>query len=167
MATREESTGSVVTNKEAVDNLNDLILINNDRINGYEKAASEIGDVLEAAEIKSLFFQMSEESREYKDELIDAVTRLGGSPASDDTTVSGKIYRAWMDVKATFSGDDVLAALQSCEFGEDAALKAYQEVMKEQNPSEVASLVETQYGSLKASHDRIKRYRDEYAAKSK
>jgi len=40
-------------------------------------------------------------------------------------------------------------------------------VIKEQNPQEIASLIQTQFESLKASHDRIKRYRDEYAAKSK
>lgn len=167
MEAKDRTTGKVVENTNVVDNLNDLIQINNDRINGYEKAASEIGDALEATEIKSLFFQMAEESREYKDALTEAVQGLGGSPVTDETTVSGKIYRAWMDVKATFSGDDVLAALQSCEFGEDAALKAYDEALKESNPAEIESLVRSQRSLLKASHDRIKRYRDEYASKSK
>ena len=160
METKEKTTEKIV------ETLNDLILINNDRINGYERAASEIKDTFDA-EIKSIFYQMSEESRGYKDSLSEAVIRTGGSPATDETTVSGKIYRAWMDVKATFSGDDVLAALQSCEFGEDAAQKAYKEALKENLPPGIASLVQSQQQSLRASHDKIKRYRDQYAAAAK
>jgi uncharacterized protein (TIGR02284 family) len=74
-----------------------------------------------------------------------------------------------MDVKATFSGDDILAALQSCEFGEDAALRAYKDALHDDMdlPPGEKALVETQYESLKASHNRIKRYRDEYAAAQK
>lgn len=148
--------------------LNDLIRINNDRVAGYEKAASEIKDSFDA-EIKSIFFQMAEESRGYSSSLVDAVTRLGGKPAGDDTTASGKIYRAWMDVKATFSGDDVLAALQSCEFGEDAAQKAYKEAVEEKIdwPAGTLTLIQSQRDSLRLSHDKIKRYRDEYAATTK
>ncbi|RAW01766.1 PA2169 family four-helix-bundle protein [Pseudochryseolinea flava] len=147
--------------------LNDLIKINQDRISGYEKAASEIQDTMEA-EIKSMYFQHSEESRGFKDSLTESVTRLGGRPA-DNSTIAGTIYRAWMDVKATFSGDDTVASLQSCEFGEDAALKAYREALDEKSamPAGVRSLVESQYESLKASHNRVKRYRDEYAAAHK
>jgi uncharacterized protein (TIGR02284 family) len=153
--------------EKVVDVLNDLIRINEDRITGYEKAASEIKDYLDA-EIKSIYYQHAEESRGYKDSLTEAVTRLGGKPATDSTT-SGKIYRAWMDVKATFSGDDLVASLQSCEFGEDAALKAYREALDEKAsmPAGILSLVESQYESLKASHNRIRRYRDEYAAAHK
>jgi uncharacterized protein (TIGR02284 family) len=165
MKTNEKTTGQVVDDVNAAEILNDLILINNDRINGYEKAAAEID--ASDAQVKSLFFQMAEESRNYKDSLVEAVTRIGGSPAADETTASGKIYRAWMDVKATFSGDDVLAALQSCEFGEDAAQKAYREAMKEQLRSGIATLIQSQAASLKTSHDQIKRYRDEYAASKK
>jgi uncharacterized protein (TIGR02284 family) len=158
MKTKEETT------EQAIDVMNDLIRINNDRIAGYERAATEIKDSVDAG-IKSVFFQMAEESRGYRSGLVDAVTRLGGE-FTTDTTSSGKIYRAWMDVKATFSGDDVLAALQSCEFGEDAAQKAYREALEEDVdwPAEILTLIEAQRDSLRASHDRIKRYRDEYAA---
>lgn len=161
MKTREESTEKVI------EVLNDLIRINNDRIAGYEKAATEIKDSFDA-EVKTVFFQMAEESRGYRSGLIDAVTRLGGE-FTTDTTASGKIYRAWMDVKATFSGDDVLAALQSCEFGEDAALKAYKEALEEEVdwPVGILALLEAQRDSLRASHNRIKRYRDEHAAAAK
>jgi uncharacterized protein (TIGR02284 family) len=150
------------TNERLIEILNELIRINNDRIEGYERAAHEIRDTFQA-ELKSWFFTMAEDSRTYKNDLIDAVIGLGGEPASR-TTTSGKLYRAWMEVRAALSGDDVKAALESCEFGEDVALKAYQEALQaEVNwPTNVSMLVSNQRQELRASHDKIKRYRDEY-----
>jgi uncharacterized protein (TIGR02284 family) len=150
------------SNEKLVDILNDLIRINNDRVEGYERAANEIRDV-QQAEIKSLFFKLAEDSRGYKSDLTNAVISLGGEPAKD-TTASGKLYRVWMDVKAAFSKDDLKAALESCEYGEDVALKAYQEALQaEVNwPSNISSLVSNQRQELRVSHDKVKQYRDEY-----
>jgi len=67
-------------------------------------------------------------------------------------------------VKAAFSKDDLKAALESCEYGEDVALKAYQEALQaEVNwPSNISSLVSNQRQELRVSHDKVKQYRDEY-----
>lgn len=150
------------TNSNLVDILNDLIQINNDRIEGYERAANEIKDT-QHAEMKALFFKMAGESQSYKDELTEAVISLGGEPARD-TTASGKLYRVWMDVKAAFSKDDLKAALESCEYGEDVALKAYQDALQSEVawPSNISELVSKQRQSLRTSHDTIKQYRDNY-----
>jgi uncharacterized protein (TIGR02284 family) len=154
------------TDKKVIDTLNDLIKVNMDRIEGYEKAAEEVKDSFEA-EVKTVFYEMADESRRYKEALSAEVVNLGGEPATD-TSAAGDIYRAWMDVKVAFSGSDVLAALQSCEYGEDNALKTYKKALeKDANwPAETMNLISNQRQSLKASHDRIKRYRDEHAAKS-
>lgn len=152
------------TNDKLIDILNDLIRINNDRVEGYEKAVDEINDVF-SAEIKTLLFQMAEESRAYERDLADTVLKLGGTPAKD-TTASGKIYRVWMDLKTTFSGNNILSVLESCEAGEDAALKAYKDALEEdvEWPEEIYRMVSSQRLLIKVSHDRIKLYRDEYKA---
>lgn len=151
-------------NNEIIDILNDLIRINNDRIEGYEKAVEEINDVFRA-EIKTMLFQMTEESRAYKLDLKDTVIKLGGTPA-EDTTTSGKIYRVWMDLKTTFAGNNILSVLESCEAGEDAALKAYKDALEEdiEWPEDIYRMVSSQRLLIKVSHDRIKLYRDEYKA---
>lgn len=149
--------------KEAIGLLNDLLKINNDRVQGYEKAANEIKDLSEA-EFKTIYFQMAEESRRYITTLTEAVVRLGGEPATA-TSAAGDIYRVWMDVKAAFSGDDLLATLQSCEYGEDNALKAYRTVLGKNVmwPNGTREILESQYTSLRASHDKIKHLRDAQA----
>jgi uncharacterized protein (TIGR02284 family) len=148
-------------NKTAIEVLNDLIKINNDRIAGYEKAAENVEktDVM----LKTLFYQTAEESQAYKKELTERVIALGGEP-STSSTAPGKIYRGWMDVKATFSGDDSKAMLEACEYGEDAAQKAYKQALErsEEYPASVRHLIEDQKNMLKMSHDLIRSKRDEY-----
>jgi len=139
--------------------LNDLIQINNDRIEGYEQASKEAND--KYIDLKAIFNRMADESRRYISELSNEVSKLGGDPVSD-TTIKGKIYRAWMDVKTTFTGSSRLALLESCEFGEDAAQKAYQQALVSDDTLsiDIRHLIAKQKESLKESHDTIKRYRD-------
>ena len=147
------------TNENLTGVLNDLVEINNDRVTGYEKAANEARDI--DVDLKAVFRKMANESRDYAAELGREVVRLGGKPA-EGTTNSGKIYRVWMDVKATFTGHDREAVLASCEFGEDAAQKAYKAALEsdaEMN-AETRQLITKQQSSLKTSHDLIKKYRD-------
>jgi uncharacterized protein (TIGR02284 family) len=147
-------------NEKTAEVLNDLIRINNDRIEGYEKAAdkTEPKDV----DLQVIFRQMSAESRSYVNDLRRYVTGTGKEVGTDDTTLKGKIYRAWMDVKATFTGKDRKALLASCEFGEDAAQKAYDSALSSdaQLSADVRQLIMDQKSSLKKSHDRIKALRD-------
>ncbi len=147
------------TNEKLAEVLNDLIQINNDRITGYQKAAEETKDI--DVDLQGIFHKMADESRQYKSELSNEVLRIGGKPA-EGTTGVGKIYRVWMDVKATFTGHDRQSALDSCEFGEDAAQKAYRDALAsdaEMN-AETRQLITTQQASLKTSHDTIKKLRD-------
>ena len=150
-------------NENLVEVLNDLIQINNDRIEGYARASKELDT--EDMDLKALFGQMHDESRRYLSELTEQVIKLGGQPATS-TTNSGKIYRAWMDVKATFSGNDRKAVLASCEFGEDAAQKAYDAALTsdETLSLDVRQLIANQKASLRSSHDKIKALRDAHAA---
>ena len=148
-----ETTSSVT-----VDTLNDLIEINNDRIKGYETAISELKDG--DADLKVLFANYQTESTNLKTELEKAVSAAGGEVATG-TTNSGKIYRAWMDVKAVFTGKDRTAILASCEYGEDAAQKAYKAALEESELDISArELIAKQQQTLKASHDKVKALRD-------
>jgi uncharacterized protein (TIGR02284 family) len=147
------------TSEKTYEVLNDLIQINNDRIEGYEKAAKETAS--EDSDLRSLFLSMASESRRYVSELTQYVSQAGNEPA-EGTTGRGKIYRVWMDVKATFSGKGRKAILASCEYGEDAAQKAYDEALSTdaELPTEIRQLITDQKSSLRKSHDKIKRMRD-------
>ena len=147
------------TNENLIEVLNDLIKINNDRIDGYEKASDEIKAT--DVELQAMFQKMGNDSRDHARELSNAVVKIGGEPATD-TTISGKIYRTWMDVKAAFARKDRLSVLEACEFGEDAAQRAYEAALSsdaEMN-AETRQMIMDQKASLKTSHDIVKKYRD-------
>jgi uncharacterized protein (TIGR02284 family) len=145
-------------NKELVSTLNDLVKINNDRVEGYKKAAEE---AKENPVLKTMFHEKAADSQKFVSELHHHISKIGGDPAND-TTISGKIFRSWMDVKDTFKPSDKTTILDSCEFGEDAALKAYDMALKSdvEMEAELRKTILSQQESIKASHDRIKLQRD-------
>jgi uncharacterized protein (TIGR02284 family) len=147
--------------KETIEVLNDLIQINNDRITGYEKAIKETK--AEDEDLKILFATMIAESHRNKIALATEVQTMGAE-VENGTTTSGKIYRAWMDVKAVFTGHDRHTVLANCEAGEDAAKRAYKTALEhEALPAYIRELLVQQQGNLLASHDEIKSLRDQYA----
>lgn len=151
-------TTETTTTKETIEVLNDLVAINNDRIAGYEKALDEAKET--DNDLRSLFTSMIDESRKLRLELAAEVQSLGGE-YDRGTTASGKLYRAWMDVRAVFTGNDRYTVLANCERGEDAAQNAYKEVLDENHvPAYIHTLLIKQKQTLRASHDKIKSLRD-------
>ena len=145
-------------NNNTCDVLNDLIRINNDRIEGYNKACDESKG--NAVELGNTFQDMIAQSRNNITGLSNLVIKYGGTVATG-TTAMGKVYRAWMDIQITFSANDRKNILNACEFGEDAAQKAYKTALDETELGEEArSLIAMQKNALKDSHDLIKSYRD-------
>ncbi len=153
----------MATNDKLNEVLNDLIHINNDRITGYEKASGETKDI--DVDLQGIFNKMADESRKYKAELTQAVTSLGGEIEQGKTSL-GSIYQVWMDIKATFTGHDRQSVLNSCEYGEDAAQKAYRDALASDAEMDVETrqLITTQKDELKSSHDAIKKLRDAHKA---
>lgn len=137
--------------------LNDLVKINLDRVEGYEKAISES---ISQPNLISTFREMVAQSNKNVMELSTKVSVLGGE-VTQDTTIPGKIYRLWMEVKSAFSKDRK-SILDLCEFGEDAALKAYDMALKAEDEldAHTRELVHSQHAELKRSHDLIKSLRD-------
>ena len=147
--------------KETIEVLNDLIQINNDRITGYEKAIKETK--AEDEDLKVLYATMIAESHRNKIALATEVQTMGAE-VEQGTTTSGKIYRAWMDVKAVFTGHDRHAVLANCEAGEDSAQRAYRSALEHESlPAYIRELLVRQEESLRECHDEIKVLRDQYA----
>jgi hypothetical protein len=137
-------------NERAIEVLNDLIRINNDRIEGYEKAVNKTNET--DLDLTAVFNQMAQESRKYANELTAQVRRLGGDPASGTTASSER-----------------KSVLEECEYGEDAAQKAYEKALAPDNelPADVRSLIQEEKRNLKNSHDTIRNYRDRQRAANK
>jgi uncharacterized protein (TIGR02284 family) len=141
--------------------LNDLIKINNDRITGYQKAIEGTED----GSLKRVFEGYADQSRGYVNQLNDYIHLLGGSPA-EGTTLSGKFYYAWMDVKSAFGKKDNHSILSDCEYGEDIAKSAYRKALDDKEliweDEKVLALLNSHMDGLKIAHDAIKALRDSF-----
>lgn len=112
--------------KEALNQvLNDLMRINNDRIEVYRKAIKEIHEF----DVKALFVGLVEECRNFSVKLALEILRRGGTPLVGSTTTSGKIYRIWREIKDSLLGKDRESILNACEFVDDAIQNAFRQAL--------------------------------------
>lgn len=138
--------------------LNDLIIINNDRYEGYKKAIEQVED----ADLKELFSQYSIQSKANNVELRTLVPASEDTPDRDETRISGKFYRVWMDVKNALASNNRKEVLSSCEYGEDVAKKAYEDVLADrvELSSDAVANIQRQYDELLHAHNQVKALRD-------
>ena len=142
---------------KTIEILNDLLKINTDRADGYALAIQETKD----ADLKIMFRNMVEESKKNLGDLSRMILQLDGDPEFGENTIAGKIYHVWMELKTSFTGKDRQSILNACEFGENAAVKAYKSAIHEQDLlTEAFDLIYRQAQLQRASHDVIKAYRD-------
>lgn len=145
------------TNKDLVKGLNDLIQINRDRIHGFKTAQDDVKDI--DIDLHALFGQKISQSQDFIRELEGVITRLGGEPEKD-TSALGKLHRTWMDFKATLTGKDRESIINSCVFGEKAAIDEYEDVMESsaEIPADVRQMIMDQKEKVKSSRDALEKY---------
>ncbi len=141
-------------NEKTIDALNKLVEINNDRIEGYEKASENT----EERDLNDLFSAFKQTSQKCLGELKSEINKLGGQ-VTEGTTTSGEFFRVWMDVKTALAGKDKKAILNSCEYGEEQADETYQEILNDESEhlnTQQQSMIKEQLNLLKADQSKIK-----------
>jgi uncharacterized protein (TIGR02284 family) len=149
--------------EKAIDVVNDLIKINNDRVAGFEKAGADLEN--DDNGLTVVFNKLAGESQQYVAELTD-IARQNGDDVAEGTSTSGDLHRAWIDIKATFTGHDLLAVLNECERGEDAAKTAYRDALDPENELdfELTQVLQRQQQGINEGHDLIRSLRDQLDA---
>lgn len=139
---------------KAIDAFNSLIVINNDRIDGYMTVAAEVQE----NELKLFFLDLCKTSIECKDELVAEVRRMGGVP-DEFSGATGKFFRAWIKIKASLSGNNLVRIMELCQEEENAALDAYKKILIQEvndiRPEE-QNVLNNQYALLKKDYEKIK-----------
>jgi uncharacterized protein (TIGR02284 family) len=138
--------------------LNDLVLINNDRIAGYEKALKEIDGA--ETELRTLFTELANDSRKNVIALRNYINENQGDPSEGPGT-PGNVYSIWTDVQSTFDGHDPKAILASCELSEKAAQKAYQAALDQDSNMSPAmqQLISNQLADLKSAAESVRNHK--------
>lgn len=141
--------------------INELIEINNDRIEGYTLALENL-KINSDNDLRLLFNNYIQQTILFNHELKPFTLVDGESPLVS-TRISGKLHRIWLDLKATLSGHDRKQILEECERGEDASKKAYEKALKEAPdlPTPIVAIIRNHAEKLKLAHDHIRTLRDE------
>lgn len=153
------ASSTSIDNDSVISTLNGLIETCKDGQNGFKEAAEGV----ERSDLKSLFYEFSQQRSQFAGELQTLVQRLGGDPENSGSTLAA-LHRGWINIKSVVTGKDEKAILNECERGEDSAKNAYKNALEETLPSNVMETIRTQYTSVQAAHDRIKALRDSYDA---
>jgi uncharacterized protein (TIGR02284 family) len=149
--------GTTASVDDVVSTLNGLIETCKDGQEGFRQAAEGV----KRSDLKSLFFEFSQQRAHFAGELQSIVQKLGGKPETSGTT-AGALHRGWIDLKSAITGEDEKAILNECERGEDSAKKAYKKALEEPLPSYIIEVVRNQNESIIEAHNRVKMLRDSF-----
>ncbi len=137
--------------------LNDLIETCKDSEEGYQIAAGKAQD----ADLRALFLNYSRQRAQFAAQLQSQVAAIGGEPARSGS-VAGALHRGWVGLKSALSVEHDLAVLEEAERGEDATVKNYHHALAKDLPSDIRTVVESQYAEIRQAHDNIRSLRDSH-----
>ncbi|HEY5618572.1 MAG TPA: PA2169 family four-helix-bundle protein [Vicinamibacterales bacterium] len=132
------------------DALHHLIEICKDGERGFRTAAEHVG----APVLKSLFADLSAQRKQFAEDLVPHLHRLGG--LTDGGTNAGTLHRGWMLLRDLVPGQHDHTIVTEAERGEHAALDAYDEALNGMLPPTVTDLVETQRDAIQQANERIR-----------
>jgi uncharacterized protein (TIGR02284 family) len=141
--------------EQLVEGLNDLIQIHSDRIATYRKIYSDLDDF--DSDIERICQRIVRQSEMHVSQLIELMDRLHSAVEK----THGKAYRIWLKLKGIYMEKDRVSILNSFDFNEEAAEKAYDYAVSEiLAPEEIKNVLLRQQCSLKITHDIIKEFND-------
>jgi len=156
-------SGKASSSPRAVNSVNaihELLLFVNDRIEGYRRAASESQD----ADLRNYYEELAGQSKQFAIRL-NGYLRVQQSEPESGTTLKGKLYRAWMEAKAAITGYSEIAVLGSNVYGEEWALKAYEEALRDRTVTgSLRYEIERQYQLSKQTYHRLKQMQAQHQA---
>ncbi len=149
------SSSTKPDNDEIISTLNGLIETCKDGQDGFKEAAEGV----ERSDLKSLFYEFSQQRSQFAGELQTLVQTLGGDPENAGS-LGAALHRGWINIKSAVTGKNEGSILNECERGEDSAKNTYKEALEMPLPAHVMDTVQTQYASIQSAHDRVKALRD-------
>lgn len=142
--------------EKLVDQLEEILEKNRDAEKGYRKAA----DNADSASLKNYFENKAREREQFNNALKREMV-ANYDDIDDDSSFTGSIHRAWMDVKALFSGDNDESMLEEAIRGDKAAVEEYDDVLEDTSlPNSIATLIREQKTKIRTDLNKIKSMED-------
>lgn len=140
---------SLIRDANLTENLNRLIEINRDAVNGYTESA----DLVENESYVSMLQTFATERQQFVRELSAMVVSLGDTP-EDNGNLKGLFHRLWMNIKtAVDNGDESL--FEEIARGEESAIEVYQDVLETEMDENTRTKLVNQLNRIREAHRRI------------
>ncbi len=149
------NTDKTIDNDTVISTLNGLIETCRDGQQGFKEAAEGVG----RADLKTVFYEYSQQRATFVGDLQALVQTLGGDPENTGS-IAGAVHRGWINLKAAITGKDDTAILDEAERGEDVAKSEYKKALETKLPSHIQTTVQAQYAEVQKAHDKVKALRD-------
>lgn len=139
--------------------LREIVLVAGDGAEFYEHAQKEI----RYPDLAAVFARMALAKRELIASLA-APLRASGEQLPHGGTVLGALRRAYADVHASLSSDDVEVYVAQLEDTEDRLLDHVREAIRKSGEPEIRSQLEAHLPKVRACHDEMRRLSQQLAA---
>jgi uncharacterized protein (TIGR02284 family) len=149
------TSGTDIDNDKVISTLNGLIETCRDGHEGFKQAAEGV----KRSDLKSLFYEYSQQRAQFTGELQKLIEGLGGDPQNTGS-IAGTLHRGWINIKSAVTGQDDGAILNECERGEDSAKSTYKDALEMPMPEYIKETIRTQYAAVQEAHDRVKALRN-------
>jgi uncharacterized protein (TIGR02284 family) len=148
-------TTDTTASYDTINCLQQLISISRDSEDGFREAARDVRN----QDLKELFAMVAQQRGEFGAELKRIVSSLDEDPESSKD-FGGEVRLLWLELKAALSAGDEHTILFECERGEEAAVNAYRDVLKDYTLSpDIRVVVERQWEAVQKSHERMRHLR--------
>ncbi len=140
------------THNEILEELEEVLEKNKDAEKGFEKAAKNA----ENSSLKRYFERKSKERRKFNLDLKNRM-KSNFTDFDEDSSFTGTIHRAWMDVKSLFSANDDESMLEESIRGDKAAIDEYNDILEEDGiPADLKTLLSEQRDQIKRDIEKNK-----------
>lgn len=145
--------------RDVADQLNDVLQMLNDSIEGFHSAADRLADTVYASACR----RYAAERQRLADELRPLIAAGGRAPTAANE-IRGTLARAWMAVRNALGGGD-RSIIENIESAEDHAVETYrQAIASEKLTPEARDTLRRQFPVVKASHDQFSSWKHQFAA---
>jgi uncharacterized protein (TIGR02284 family) len=149
-AAKEES------HKEHAEALQTLLQKNYDAEKGFKKAITKT----ESDSLKDFLKRQAVKHNRFATELDREIRSLNEHP-KEEGSFSGKLSRAWMDIKVAVSGNNDEAILEECVRGEKNSAEEYEEALEENNfPPHLEEVLKKQLNEINTMIAEVKSMED-------
>jgi uncharacterized protein (TIGR02284 family) len=129
-----------------------------------QKGMADIGEHLKNETLKRYFLAESLKRANFRGELENELHRQGVADVHETGTATGKLYRAWAEIKAHLGGGDH-TLLETAEKAEDEAKQAYKDALDQDLPLPIRQLLVEQQTHILTSHDYVRDARNSLRSK--